>query len=83
MVVLTAEKKAGNGSPAGARGGPAIRPPPQPRPQAGPPPSSRPAERAARPPQKAGVPGVDAIVAVASGKGGVGKSTTPSTSRWR
>ena len=30
---------------------------------------------AARPPQPAGIPGVDSIVAVASGKGGVGKST--------
>ena len=75
MVVLTAEKKAGNGSQAGARGGPAIQPPPQPRAEPGPSPSSRPTGRAARPPAKAGVPGVGAIVAVASGKGGVGKST--------
>ena len=78
MVVLTAEKNAGNGAP-GPRGGPAIQPPPQPaRPPHGhgaPSPSSRPTGRAARPPAKAGVPGVGAIVAVASGKGGVGKST--------
>ena len=78
MVVLTAEKK----------GGTAGAPPLPPRPRrpaarrrrrmrhaAGP-------ERAAgtprrRPPAaQPGVPGVDAIIAVASGKGGVGKSTT-------
>jgi ATP-binding protein involved in chromosome partitioning len=75
-VVLTAEKKAGNGSPSGPRGGPAIQPPPRPaHVHAAPSPSSQPAQRAARPPPKAGVPGVDAIIAVASGKGGVGKST--------
>jgi ATP-binding protein involved in chromosome partitioning len=75
MVVLTAEKKAGAFPNGGPRGGPAIRPPPQPRAEPGPSPMSRPTGRAARPPPKAGVPGVDAIVAVASGKGGVGKST--------
>jgi ATP-binding protein involved in chromosome partitioning len=43
------------------------------------PPRGRPAPQAARPaavrPQRGGVPGVGSIVAVASGKGGVGKST--------
>jgi len=66
MVVLTAEKK---GSAGGA-----------PRPGA-PAPPQRPAAPAhphqqARAPAKAEVPGIGAIIAVASGKGGVGKSTT-------
>jgi ATP-binding protein involved in chromosome partitioning len=64
MVVLTAEKKAA----AGGR--------PAPRPAHAPPPSAPPRPHAARPPAKAEVPGVGAIIAVASGKGGVGKSTT-------
>jgi ATP-binding protein involved in chromosome partitioning len=76
MVVLTAEKRGAAAS--GPRGGPSIQPPSQPRQQAhahahAAPPA---AERSARQPQKAEVPGVNAIVAVASGKGGVGKSTT-------
>lgn len=61
MVALTAEKKPGEKSPAPA--------PPQPR-QAAPAQPAQPAEN------KPGVPGVGAIIAVASGKGGVGKSTT-------
>jgi ATP-binding protein involved in chromosome partitioning len=76
MVVLTAEKKRGSAPPPPAPP-PAARPQPHahappPRP-AGPPPA-RPEPPSGR--GKAGVPGVGAIIAVASGKGGVGKSTT-------
>ena len=62
MVVLTAEKKAP------AVGGPS------PQPAASRSPAGRPA--AAPGGGRAGIPGVGAIIAVASGKGGVGKSTT-------
>jgi ATP-binding protein involved in chromosome partitioning len=69
-VVLTAEKRGGSGpgpSPVPSRG---EAPPLGPRPSHGASPRTTPAAQT-----KPGVPGVDAIIAVASGKGGVGKST--------
>ncbi|MDZ7925979.1 MAG: Mrp/NBP35 family ATP-binding protein [Agrobacterium sp.] len=66
VVALTADRKPGTQQPA------PVRPAPPP---------ARPAAATGRPPaqpgsSKVGVPGVGAIIAVASGKGGVGKSTT-------
>ncbi|RUU12602.1 iron-sulfur cluster carrier protein ApbC [Mesorhizobium sp. USDA-HM6] len=75
MVALTAEKK-GGGMEAPVRPRPAPQAaPPRPAPQAAP---QRPAPQApaSHSHGKRGVPGIDAIIAVASGKGGVGKSTT-------
>ncbi|ANK71557.1 Mrp/NBP35 family ATP-binding protein [Ensifer adhaerens] len=67
MVALTADRKAAAGS------APVQRPQPQAPSHAGHSHAPRPA---GGPPAKAGIPGVGAIIAVASGKGGVGKSTT-------
>jgi ATP-binding protein involved in chromosome partitioning len=81
VVALTAEKKGG-----GMEAAPPSRPTarPAPRPAAAP---ARPgghahghaapaAQQAGQHAGRRGVPGIDAIIAVASGKGGVGKSTT-------
>jgi ATP-binding protein involved in chromosome partitioning len=64
MVALTAERAAGEG-----RGAPRPQPAPRARP-------GGPAGGPGAPSPPAGIPEVAAIIAVASGKGGVGKSTT-------
>jgi ATP-binding protein involved in chromosome partitioning len=68
VVALTAEKKAGQGSPAPR--------PPAPRPTPSAPHHGHGHAPAGQQSGKRGVPGIKSIVAVASGKGGVGKSTT-------
>jgi ATP-binding protein involved in chromosome partitioning len=68
MIALTAERKAGSASP----------PPPHRHAQGVPPVAShRPPQSAVSPMSKQSeIPGIAAVIAVASGKGGVGKSTT-------
>ena len=73
LVTLTADRKAG-AAPA-ARPEPPARPPAQPGGPKGHG-HSHPHPPQAQGREKIGVPGVGAIIAVASGKGGVGKSTT-------
>ena len=65
LVILTAERRGGTADAPRSAQAPATRPQPQPQ---------RPPEKSAA--GKPGIHGVGAIVAVASGKGGVGKSTT-------
>jgi ATP-binding protein involved in chromosome partitioning len=69
MVALTGERKPGSTSP-----------PPHPRPPGVPPVAShrtpQPAGAASPMSRQAEIPGIAAVIAVASGKGGVGKSTT-------
>src|SRR5690349_14116198 len=68
LVALTAERVAKSGNPAGRSAAAAPAHPAHPAHAAHP---AHPADKV-----QPGIPGVDAVIAVASGKGGVGKSTT-------
>jgi ATP-binding protein involved in chromosome partitioning len=72
LVTLTADRKAGSAPPPRPAPAQSARP----APAGGHAHGHAPAAPQGQRPQKAGVPGVGAIIAVASGKGGVGKSTT-------
>lgn len=74
VVALTAEKKGGGMESAPPRPVPPRPAPSRPAAQAAP--RQAPSSPSGHQPGKRGVPGVNAIIAVASGKGGVGKSTT-------
>ena len=67
IAVLTGERKAGSAP---------VRPAPSRSQAASVPPPMQGRAQADAPNKKAGVPGIKSIIAVASGKGGVGKSTT-------
>jgi ATP-binding protein involved in chromosome partitioning len=77
MIALTAERKAGAAAP---KAGVAVPPPPQPHRHAhgvAPASSHKPPQSPVSPMSKQSeIPGIAAVIAVASGKGGVGKSTT-------
>jgi len=75
VVALTAEKK-GGGMERAAPPRPAPTPAARPSPAPARPAPARHGTPAGNQPGKRGVPGIEAIIAVASGKGGVGKSTT-------
>ena len=77
MVALTAERTGGGGAASAQPRGPATAPGARPAPAAPgrAPGHGAPGHGAGHGAQPAGLPGVGAIIAVASGKGGVGKST--------
>ncbi|MFD0916103.1 P-loop NTPase [Pseudahrensia aquimaris] len=74
MVALTAERKFGAGAASGGGMAPPPPPPMMPTAKIGKPEAA--AQTTPPKPAQPGIPGVKHIIAVASGKGGVGKSTT-------